>query len=575
MRPRNAFTLIELMVATALGLAVMLLLVIAFRAVAGTINATRRLAVENGLLRQGVLAAFEEADFWTFWDDPDDAANTKMRRFWQQYPDGAHPGSSLHEDGSRLGLAFTPLKDVRTLTNFQVEPEAIVDPDPTRLATRIAASDSQVAARAAAPTGAPNHFPPVPADLRPGAVPSTAAVALGNLPALTTPVTALPVPAPELVRGWEKDYHWSAADERTWCRLNLGEAVDGDQSNTGGGFPLHRGNKPSGRYVIFESPKPVVVPGDTTDLARASGYRFFYIGQWLETSNGTGRYTRVESRHSWRSAQVLGLRQQLALYGWVEYLPANQPLCNYGWSLDGVDYDEVIPPAYNRWPGGVTPQICNAAFNACSTGGQGENTIITLYPYNDWSFPAGYGVNRDSSTPYGSNSAKDQASLERSVSAVAGLAPSLSGLSYFRQWMAGVIGIRPLMNAKPVQWPKLSLVVGRWLCAGRLVPALSVRMDAPLSGQFFEITCNAFGTTLRGARQQRHRDGGWALFAAPTGHLAEIAAGKWYARTVLGGSPRYVLQAGAPASGPSSVPRPLSPAGAALAVANDPTLDDY
>src|SRR5947209_7664141 len=60
-----AFTLIELLIAMALGLVVLLTAFAGFRVTAQALTASRRIAVENNLMRLGVQLALEEADYWT------------------------------------------------------------------------------------------------------------------------------------------------------------------------------------------------------------------------------------------------------------------------------------------------------------------------------------------------------------------------------------------------------------------------------------------------------------------------------------------------------------------------------
>lgn len=61
---RHAFTLVELMIAVALSLVVMLLAFASFRMAAKAISHLNRVATENELFRQGVTQAIDDADFW-------------------------------------------------------------------------------------------------------------------------------------------------------------------------------------------------------------------------------------------------------------------------------------------------------------------------------------------------------------------------------------------------------------------------------------------------------------------------------------------------------------------------------
>lgn len=70
-RHSSAFTLIELMIAITLGMLVVYTAYAAVRVATGALTASQRLATENALLRVGLEAAVDEADFWTASDDPE------------------------------------------------------------------------------------------------------------------------------------------------------------------------------------------------------------------------------------------------------------------------------------------------------------------------------------------------------------------------------------------------------------------------------------------------------------------------------------------------------------------------
>lgn len=66
---RRGFTLIELMIAVSLSMMVMYTAFSAFRVVGQSVAATRRLSLENGMLRTGFMAALNELDYWDMYDD--------------------------------------------------------------------------------------------------------------------------------------------------------------------------------------------------------------------------------------------------------------------------------------------------------------------------------------------------------------------------------------------------------------------------------------------------------------------------------------------------------------------------
>lgn len=73
------FTLIELTIAVSLGLVLMLTAFSAVRVTTQAITVTRRIALENALLRTGVEQALDEVDFWAATDDPEHPALQPLR----------------------------------------------------------------------------------------------------------------------------------------------------------------------------------------------------------------------------------------------------------------------------------------------------------------------------------------------------------------------------------------------------------------------------------------------------------------------------------------------------------------
>ncbi len=69
---RRAYTIIEVLIAVALGTAVCLVAYAGLRAAASTSTAANRLAIENQMLRAGIHAVIDELDTWRSYNDPDD-----------------------------------------------------------------------------------------------------------------------------------------------------------------------------------------------------------------------------------------------------------------------------------------------------------------------------------------------------------------------------------------------------------------------------------------------------------------------------------------------------------------------
>ena len=63
---------------------------------------------------------------------------------------------------------------------------------------------------------------------------------------------------------------------------------------------------------------------------------------------------------------------------------------------------------------------------------------------------------------------------------------------------------------KPEAWPNLSVKVMHYINNCRIVTMCRVDWSSPLTGQSFEYNFAITSTTLRGARQMRRPNGGWA-----------------------------------------------------------------
>lgn len=74
-----AFTLIEMMIAIALGSLVVYTAMAGFRAASQTVTAANRLSIENSLLRAGYWEAQTQLDFWTNLDDPNPSGLRPLR----------------------------------------------------------------------------------------------------------------------------------------------------------------------------------------------------------------------------------------------------------------------------------------------------------------------------------------------------------------------------------------------------------------------------------------------------------------------------------------------------------------
>ena len=93
---RKGFTLIEMMIAVALGTLVVYTALAGFRTLSQALTTSKQLATENALLRTGMALALEEVDFWIESDNPDDTNRQQMRG----------------TNGRFAGMPFTPFRSI-------------------------------------------------------------------------------------------------------------------------------------------------------------------------------------------------------------------------------------------------------------------------------------------------------------------------------------------------------------------------------------------------------------------------------------------------------------------------------
>jgi prepilin-type N-terminal cleavage/methylation domain-containing protein len=101
LRGRGGFTLIELMIAMSLGLAIIYVAMAGFRAASQSITVVNQMAIENAIVRSGMSLAMDDTDFWLSYDDPFDVGNQAGRQSLRTAPAMA--------GGAMRGLPFTSL----------------------------------------------------------------------------------------------------------------------------------------------------------------------------------------------------------------------------------------------------------------------------------------------------------------------------------------------------------------------------------------------------------------------------------------------------------------------------------
>jgi prepilin-type N-terminal cleavage/methylation domain-containing protein len=102
----HGFTLIEVLIAVGLGSVLCYVAYAAMRVGSASVTTVNRLSLENQLMRAGVIAALDELDFWTTYDNPDDPTQQPLR--------GSSPCGA--------GLAFHPLAFTASDRNLRFDP---------------------------------------------------------------------------------------------------------------------------------------------------------------------------------------------------------------------------------------------------------------------------------------------------------------------------------------------------------------------------------------------------------------------------------------------------------------------
>jgi len=67
-----------------------------------------------------------------------------------------------------------------------------------------------------------------------------------------------------------------------------------------------------------------------------------------------------------------------------------------------------------------------------------------------------------------------------------------------------------LLAVRPSHWPDVTVSTNRMIKNRRFIAMSKIRWLSPITSEVAEFSFAGFGTTLRGARQQRHVASGWA-----------------------------------------------------------------
>jgi hypothetical protein len=375
----------------ALGMGLVYTAVAGFSVLSQAITASRRLSIENGLMRVGMQLALEEVDFWTTSDDPLDANKQPLRT-----------NKTLRVGGSNgvAGMPFTPflqVNDVITGGNF--------------------------------------------IDNRPG----------------------LDEVAGNPRGGWNPNPLARAAwDQRTWTCANVAEAAN---VGSNGGYQYW------GTFGIYENLDP--------------------LASW----------------HHWHGGQVLGLMDGLGFWGVYDYLPSNASLVYHTAKPAQVPKDSQTPGL--SWGEVPLSLLVNDRWLRAPDGG---DTIMRgrIRSSNGSRY---YMPGPEKATPVLSRGLA-QMGYEGRDSGGGNSAWDGTKISTF---LANTRTGQQALPQRPAHWPDVSFEVRRFMERGHNLTSCTIASSHPLTGTRIAFSFAVVGTTLRGARQQRLPDMGWAdPFTGPT-----------------------------------------------------------
>lgn len=509
---RRGFTLIEMMIAIALGSVVIYTAYAGFSMASQSIVVANRLSLENALMRAGYLQAHQQLDFWTNLDDPYDASHERLRlsgvnvsgQSW------AYPYRSQQPIPATLGLPFAPLNDTGGTSGA-----CPANRDPTSAGT---ASGSSV----------PRY-------------PVAAGPVVIRAPVLPLPTGASSTPAP-LPANWENDagfdpsYAWSPHDPRTWFRGNpiekwLPSVLPNSTPTLFGRYGAFTNVTSSPSFGSFTVAGPYPSPFPAAPMQYQTSYQV----------------SSTYPPHLWYGRQMLALSRALGYYGLCDYLPANAMYGYYssfvqaGGSIEGatctagnlsyfftfqnqaggqnnVPYpwlDAFLkqPLTTAGWP------FVNPGSPSWNFVGQGmTSTTLGLYALTS---TVSYGV----PNPYGDsvdNGAIDDNTLVWRTYSYTNTDYSALGTANstaMQYWIASTLPLTNLMGSAPSTWPTVSVGVGHYVKSAHFVNLAKIRWVSPLTGQIAEFSFDGIGTTLRGARMQRRPTsaGGWAAWDNASG----------------------------------------------------------
>jgi hypothetical protein len=271
-----------------------------------------------------------------------------------------------------------------------------------------------------------------------------------------------------------RDTAWSMGNPRVWWRGNMAE-----KNNTDLRF---------GRYSLFANRSTSLAPDKLATVRSQTGVDG--AGAAIFTNFTYGGPVQVP--HSWHYAQISALEKSLGFYGLCDYLPANAVYAYY------------VPWDGNCNLGGLPKWLVDPG-GSFNNGDGGQQTPRGKYRN---SYQTSYGIIDPRSTN-DANELRNRHRRHYHLGYNSNLDPTTG-----ESPQDGFNRISAIpddhLASRPQNWPGLNVSVQRFIKNTRFVNLARVSWTNPYTGQTSELSFTGFGTTLRGARQQRNPDGTWA-----------------------------------------------------------------
>ena len=242
-----------------------------------------------------------------------------------------------------------------------------------------------------------------------------------------------------------------------------------------------------GRYAIFANTK-----------------RDPHVQSPMMTAPLPNDYGTVRVPHSWLYNQIWGLHNALGYYGFADYLPANTMFACYS------EVKEMSPNAFDNTNQGGMPRVLMQPGSDFDNGEGYQEYCKSLWRLT---MVAAYGV----ISPTHPSSTQPALYQKKYV---VGYWNNGGDFTRFLNETDNTSNVMALDG--PATWPKATVSVAHFIKTARYVSLCKVRWSSPLTGDTAQLAFAGFGTTLRGARQQRKVGGGWAKWYGP-GNLSNEA----------------------------------------------------